>query len=88
MRTSYCILVYMSSDVLSLRLPKDTKKRLDSLSAQTRRPASVYVREALEKYLDDLEDYYLAAEELDAIRAGKSKTYSLEEVKADLGLDD
>lgn len=78
----------MSSDVLSLRLPKDTKKRLDSLSAQTRRPASVYVHEALEKYLDDLEDYYLAAEEREAIRAGKSKTYSLEEVKADLGLDD
>ena len=82
------ILVYMSSNVLSLRLPKATKERLDNLSAQTRRPASVYVREALEEYLDDLEDYYLAAEELEAIRAGRSKTYSLGEVKADLGLDD
>lgn len=78
----------MSSDVLSFRLPQDTIKRLDNLGAQTRRPASDYVREALEKYLDDLEDYYLAAEELEAIRAGKSKIYELEEVKADLGLDD
>lgn len=78
----------MSSKVLNLRLSKDTKERLDNLSAQTRRPASDYVREALEEYLDDLEDYYLAAEELEAIRAGKSKTYSLEEVKADLGLGD
>ncbi|MDO5049201.1 MAG: ribbon-helix-helix protein, CopG family [Actinomycetaceae bacterium] len=80
------ILVYMS-DVLSLRLPSEIKGRLDRLSAQTRRPASVYVREALEEYLDDLEDYYLAAQEAEDIRAGRSRTYPLEEVKADLGLE-
>ena len=81
------ILVYMS-DVLSLRLPTETKERLDALSARTRRPVAVYVREALDTYLEDLEDYYLAVEELEAIRSGQSRTYSLDEVKAGLGMDD
>lgn len=81
------ILVYMS-DVLSLRLPTETKERLDALSARTRRPVAVYVREALDTYLEDLEDYYLAVEELEALHSGRSRTYSLDEVKADLGMDD
>ena len=75
------------SSVLSLRLPEDIKRRLDNLSEQTRRPASVYVREALESTLDDMEDYYLGMATLEAIKSGREKTVSLDEVKADLELD-
>ncbi|MDT3767253.1 ribbon-helix-helix domain-containing protein [Gleimia hominis] len=74
------------TDVVSVRLPRDTKRRLDALSERTRRPSAVYVREALEAYLEDLEDYYMAVAALERIRAGEP-TYALEDVKADLGLD-
>lgn len=77
----------MSSGVLSLRLPDETKSRLDELSARTRRPASVYVREALDEYLDDLEDYYLGMQSLEQTnRTGV--TYSLDEMRERLGLHD
>lgn len=36
---------------------------------------------------EDLEDARLGAEVLERIRSGKEKTYSLEEVMAELGLD-
>ena len=38
-------------------------------------------------FLDDLEDIYLAESRLEGIRAGRSRTYTLEEVEQDLGLD-
>lgn len=82
-----CILVYMS-DVLSLRLPSDLKVRLDALSASTKRPASIYVREALENYLEDLEDYYEAVETYQRVSRGAEKTYNLAEVGEVLGLGD
>lgn len=72
---------------MSLRLPDEIKARLDELSARTRRPASVYVREALDEYLDDLEDYYLGIQSLEQThRTGV--TYSLDEMRERLGLHD
>lgn len=68
-------------------MPDETKARLDELSARTRRPASVYVREALDEYLDDLEDYYLGIQSLEQThRTGV--TYSLDEMRERLGLHD
>ena len=40
------------------------------------------------KYLDDLEDIYLAEKRLEDLRAGRSRTYTLDEVKKELGLED
>ena len=39
-------------------------------------------------YLEDLEDYYLAAQAVADIRKGAEKTYSNEDVKATLDLED
>lgn len=72
------------SAVLSLRLAKDTKERLDRLSDRTKRPVSVYVREALEAYLEDLEDYYEAVEVRERIRSGKEDLVSLEDARREL----
>jgi RHH-type rel operon transcriptional repressor/antitoxin RelB len=47
---------------------------------------SFYVREAIESKLEDLEDIYLAEKALEDIRARRSETYTLEEVKKGLGL--
>jgi RHH-type rel operon transcriptional repressor/antitoxin RelB len=44
--------------------------------------------EAIKQHIDDLEDLYLAEQRLLDIRAGRSKTHSLEEVERSLGLAD
>jgi RHH-type rel operon transcriptional repressor/antitoxin RelB len=44
--------------------------------------------EAIREHLDDLEDLYMAEKRLIEIQAGRSKTYSLEEVERGLGLAD
>ena len=77
------ILVYMSA-VLSVRLDDDLKARLDFLAGETRRSSAVYVREALNSYLDDLEDYYLAHEVSARLAAGLEDRVSLEDAKREL----
>ncbi|QIM62871.1 CopG family transcriptional regulator [Pasteurellaceae bacterium Orientalotternb1] len=72
---------------LTVRLPDELQQRLDNLAAQTGRAKSFYVKEALEAYLEDLEDLLLANAVLERVRAGKEKTYSLEEVENELNLD-
>jgi RHH-type rel operon transcriptional repressor/antitoxin RelB len=71
----------------SIRLDADTEKRLDFLATHTGRTKAYYLRELVEQGLDDLEDYYLASEELERVRKGQSKVYSAAEIRADLGLD-
>lgn len=73
---------------VSLRLPEDLNSRLSNLAVQTGRSKTFYMLEALKAHLDDLEDVYLAERELEAVRAGKSKTVPLEEVMKQYGLAD
>ena len=74
--------------MLSIRLSPEMEKRLDTLAKETRRPKSFYVREAIERSLEQLEDIYLAEKRLEDIRAGKSRVKSLAEVERELGLAD
>ena len=61
---------------------------LEALAKATGRTKTFYAREAILEYLDDLEDLYLAEQRLIDIRAGRSRTHTLEEVERDLGLAD
>jgi len=72
---------------ISIRLPEDIDRRLDFLARQTGRTKAFYIREALSEKIDDLEDYYLAADVLERIRKGEEATYSSGEVRENLGLD-
>ena len=72
--------------MLALRLPKEIETRLDNLAKRTGRTKSYYAREAILEHLEDIEDVYLAEQELEAIRRG-APTYSFEEVEKELGLD-
>ena len=56
--------------------------------SRTGRPATFYVREAIESYIDDLEDAYALRAEAEAVRRGEIKTRRLDEIAASLGLDD
>ena len=73
---------------VSLRLPEDLKARLEKLSKLTGRSKTYYMVEAISEKLEDLEDLYIAEQRTVALRAGRSRTYTLEEVEQRLGLDD
>ena len=74
--------------MLAVRLSPEIEKRLEALAKATGRTKTYYVREAIIEHLDDLEDIYLAQNRLEDIRAGRSRTYTLEEVERDLDLAD
>jgi len=57
----------------SIRLSEKAEQRLEYLAAQTGRSKAFYLRQMIENGLDDLEDYYLAADVLERVRKGKKK---------------
>jgi RHH-type rel operon transcriptional repressor/antitoxin RelB len=69
--------------VLNVRVSENIAKKLESLSAKTKRPKSFYIKEMLEMYLDEFEDAYLALERLNE---KNSKFYTTEEAEKLLGL--
>lgn len=71
----------------SIRLDHETEQRLDDLAARTGRTKAFYLRRAIKHYLDEMEDLHLAEKELMAVREGRSRTYSLDEIKRELGLE-
>jgi RHH-type rel operon transcriptional repressor/antitoxin RelB len=73
---------------LSVRLDADVEQRLKDLANRTGRTTSYYVREALDEYLDDLEDIYLADQRMADIRAGRIEPISDAEMSRRLGLED
>ncbi|EGQ63871.1 MAG: type II toxin-antitoxin system RelB family antitoxin [Acidithiobacillus ferriphilus] len=73
---------------ISIRLPEEIERRLNELAVKTGRSKTFYATEAILEHLEDIEDLYLAEQELIEIRAGRSQTYSLEEVERSLGLAD
>ncbi|MCL4321038.1 MAG: ribbon-helix-helix domain-containing protein [Deltaproteobacteria bacterium] len=69
--------------MLSLKLPEELENRLENLAVKTKRSKSFYIREALQQYLEDNEDGYLALERLN----DKNAEYlSHEEARKYLGL--
>jgi len=72
----------------SIRLDPAIERRLDRLAARTGRTKAYYLRELVTRGLDDLEDYYLAAETMERVRKGEEKVYSAEQVSKDLCMED
>jgi RHH-type rel operon transcriptional repressor/antitoxin RelB len=71
----------------SVRLDPAVEARLDQLAQVTGRSKAYYLRELIEAGIDDLEDTYMGAAVLERVRAGKERTYSLNTVMEELGLD-
>ena len=69
---------------IALRLPTELDKRLTALSKKTHRSKSYFAREAIEHYIEDMEDYYLGI----AVLENQGKIYSMEEVEKMCGLED
>lgn len=72
----------------SIRLAPDAERRLNFLAARTGRSKALFLGELVERGLEDMEDYYLAADVLERVRNGTEKVYSTSEVRNVLELDD
>ncbi len=72
----------------NIELSNDADRRLDSLVSQTGRSKAYYLKEIVERGLEDIEDYYLGVQAADRVRRGEEETFSSDEVSKYLGLDD
>jgi len=68
--------------MLAIRLPDDMEQRLAHLAKATGRTKTYYAKEAISKYIEDLEDIYLSVSRLEK----PGKRLSLEEVERNLEL--
>jgi RHH-type transcriptional regulator, rel operon repressor / antitoxin RelB len=72
----------------SIRLPEEIERRLDALAEKTGRTKAFYIREMILSHIDEMEDYYLAADVVERVRKGQERTLTAREVRQDIGLDD
>lgn len=70
---------------ISTELSPEAERRLDELVSQTGRSREYYLPEIIERGLAEVEDYYLAAQVLERVRAGKERVYSDAELSERLG---
>ncbi len=70
--------------MLGVRLEPELEQRLERLAKKTGRTKSFYAQEAIRQYVEDREDYLLAEEVL----RRNEPTFTLEQVRRELGLDD
>ena len=66
--------------MLAIRLPLDIETRLENLAKSTGRTKTYYAREAILEYIGDLEDVYMAQQQMEDIRSGKTKTIPFDEI--------
>ncbi len=72
----------------SIRLAPETEERIRLLAATTGRTKAFYLREIIDRGLDDIEDYYLAADVLERVRKGLEDVHGAGEVRSELGMED
>lgn len=72
----------------SIRLEPHVEERLSFLASQTGRTKAFYLREIIDRGLEDIEDYYLAADVLERLRKGQEQTQTSDDVRKELGLAD
>ena len=72
----------------TVRLDPVTEQRLAHLASHTGRTKASYLREIIEHGIEEMEDYYLAANVLERIRKGQETVHPTADLRRDLGLDD
>lgn len=72
----------------AIQLPEEAYERLKSLAEAKGQSPTDFMSEAILEYIEDLEDVNRAEAILKEVKAGRMKTYTLEEVSRELGLDD
>mgnify|MGYP001045655193 FL=1 len=71
----------------TVRLTPDMDSRLNKLAKATGRSKTFYLKEIVHRSLDDIEDYYLAADAQANILCEAEPMFDLDEIRTELGLD-
>ena len=72
----------------SVQLSDELSARLEALAKATKRTKSYFIREALERLMEDLEDAYLAETAYEAFLKSGEQAADLDDVERRLGLAD
>ncbi|MCR6712606.1 MAG: TraY domain-containing protein [Demequina sp.] len=70
----------MATRQFNLRLDAALDERLEALAARTGRTKAFYAVEAIESFLNDREDYYLAKDALQEFRDSGEASISVDEI--------
>ncbi len=70
-------------DMLAIRISHDIENRLQRLALRTGRTKTYYAREALLRFIEDMEDEYLALSRLEA----PTKRWTLDELEQGIDLE-
>lgn len=71
------------STAISVRLPQELAKQLDSIAQETERPRSYIIQKALESYIEDYSDLQVA---LDRLHDKSDPYVPSKELRKSLGL--
>lgn len=69
--------------MLAIRISQDIENRLQQLAHRTGRTKTYYAREALLRFIEDMEDEYLALSRLET----PTKRWTLEELEKEVDLE-
>lgn len=69
--------------MLAIRIPNDIENRLQQLAKKTGRTKTYYAREAILRFIEDMEDEYLALSRLET----PTKRWTLEELEQGIDLE-
>lgn len=75
----------MASEQFSLRIPKDTKKKLEELAKATGRSKAFIAVEAIDKYIE-LEAWQVGAIQEGVKAVDEDRTNSIDEIKKEWGI--
>lgn len=70
--------------MLAISLPVEVEARLENLAKGTGRSVASFALEAIQEYLDGLEDLYLAEQVALRIRSGVERTSPLDNVEVEI----
>ncbi len=70
----------MATRQFNLRLDEELDRRLEALAARTGRSKAFYAGEAIQGFLDDWEDYFLAKDALDEFRDSNAEAIDVDTI--------
>ena len=72
--------------MVTFELPQSMAKRIARAARRSGRSIDSIIREGILRYLDDLDDIHSAETQLPALREGRDRTYTLDEVMERFGV--
>ena len=73
---------------LNMRISEELDQKLSNLAQKTGRTKTYYVLEILNEHIGELEDIYLAQAAYEEFRKSGAESVSLEDLEAELELED